>query len=225
MAYSKNIKRLIIGLSKTQAPEKILDYITELEPDNSGYDSLKKTADTLLIPFTPVDWKGLKSDTPDPKTIRRWVLEEKSAATTTQVETNNMEQLAHIKYLQECAQRAIDALPPYLPDMGVYEEFNSFNMKLVQTMRRLVTGNSKWGDLSYHLDEEGKQIENLLSKFDEYLPGGSLRADLTEYKRDLEEAYMLIKTRGLKIISENADTSTWESNGLKPRCPDCPDQH
>ena len=79
--------------------------------------------------------------------------------------------------------------------------------------------------MAEHLGDDGKEIEMMSSVLDDVLPGGSsVRPKLDEYKRNLEEAWFLIKIGGLKTISESNDTGKWEWEGLNQRCQNCPDQ-
>jgi hypothetical protein len=129
-------------------------------------------------------------------------------------------QKSHIKNLQVLARSTIDTLPDELPDMENSDELFKFNWKIVTVIKRLTDGSFDWIDLSYHLGDEGKQIEKLLNGLDEILPSPRY---LTQYKNELEDAFLLIKTKGLKTISENSDTTLWEYHGLNQRCPNCPD--
>jgi hypothetical protein len=121
-------------------------------------------------------------------------------------------------------QFALDHLPD-LPDFqNEPEAFNSFNDVVVKVYRRL-TGDVDWKDMVEHLGDEGNKIEMMSSVLDDILPGGSLvKPKLDKYKRDLEEAWFLIKFSGLKTISESSDTRKWEWEGLNQRCHNCPDQ-
>jgi hypothetical protein len=135
-----------------------------------------------------------------------------------------LQQKEHIKTLQQMAKHALDHLPD-LPDLqNEPEVFDSFNDAVVKVYRRL-TGDVGWKGMAEHLGDQGNEIEMMSSVLDDVLPGGSLRRPkLNKYKRDLDEAWYLIKIRGLKTISESSDTRLWEWEGLSQRCQNCPDQ-
>jgi len=134
------------------------------------------------------------------------------------------QQKEHIKWLQQMARSALDHLPD-LPDLqNEPEAFDSFNDAVVKVYRRL-TRDVDWKGMAEHLGDQGNKIEMRSSVLDDILPGGSLvRPKLDEYRKDLEEAWFLIKTGGLKTISESSDTRKWEWEGLNQRCQNCPDQ-
>ncbi len=134
------------------------------------------------------------------------------------------QQKEHIKMLQQMARSALDHLPDF-PDLHEdHEVFDSFNHAVVEVYRRL-TGDIYWKRMAEHLGDDGKEIEMMSSVLDDVLPGGSsVRPKLDEYKRNLEEAWFLIKIGGLKTISESNDTGKWEWEGLNQRCQNCPDQ-
>lgn len=74
MAYSKNIKNFVVAFNKKRSGEKIVEYLSKLEWNETGYNMIKKEADSLVIPFTPADWNELKASQPGSKTIRRWAI-------------------------------------------------------------------------------------------------------------------------------------------------------
>ena len=135
------------------------------------------------------------------------------------------QQKEHIKILQQMARSALDHLPD-LPDLqNEPGAFDSFNEAVVKVYRRLTADVDDWKDMAEHLGDKGNEIEMMSSILDDVLPGGSLvRPKLDKYKKDLEEAWYLIKIGGLKTISESSDTRKWEWEFLNQRCRDCPDQ-
>lgn len=135
------------------------------------------------------------------------------------------QQKEHIRILQQMARSALDHLPD-LPDLqNEPAAFDSFNDAVVKVYRRLTGDVDDWKDMAEHLGNEGKKIEMMSPVLDDVLPGGSLaRPKLDKYKRNLEEAWFLIRIGGLKLISESSDTRKWEWEGLNQRCQNCPDQ-
>ena len=82
-----------------------------------------------------------------------------------------------------------------------------------------------WKCMAEHLGDQGGKIEMMSSVLDDVLPRGSLAGPLLdEHKRNLEEAWLLIRIGGLKTISESSDTRKWEWEGLNQRCQMCPDK-
>ena len=77
MAYSENIKSLIIGLCKKRSAEAAAKYLEELKSKN-GYADLAKVAESLGVPFNDADWQQLLRGLPNPKTIRTWPSKEKT---------------------------------------------------------------------------------------------------------------------------------------------------
>lgn len=78
MAYSDNIKRLIIGLYyQGRSPEAILEMVSK-HTGNNGFQFFKEIADTFSISFNRADWEDMQQDMIDVKTIRRWLKERRS---------------------------------------------------------------------------------------------------------------------------------------------------
>ncbi len=145
------------------------------------------------------------------------------------VRSKQLRQIEHIRNLQKIAQGALDNLPDCFPDLenaGLFDpSFDSINMTLVKVFRRLTGDPVNWEDMAAHLGDEGKKIEEMSYRLDDVLPGGrSNNPDLTDYKKDLYEAWVIIKFGGLKTISEYTNPRKWEWEGLNPRCKNCPDQ-
>ncbi|MBE9513398.1 MAG: hypothetical protein IMY77_05060 [Chloroflexi bacterium] len=139
-------------------------------------------------------------------------------------------QKEHIKNLQLTARAALDLLPHVFPDLThtQFQVLYDLNERVFTAYRRLLESDN-WKDLAAHLEEgEGKKIELMLPKLSEDLLFGSLRNPdvilYEKYKKELEEAWGLIRRGGLVIISNFCDTRHWEWLGLNQRCPNCPDQ-
>jgi len=79
MSYSNNVKNLILTLvEQGHSPEETLKLLSRLIHGNQENSNsyFKKLADSLSVPFTPVDCYEIYASLPSPKTIRRWVSEE-----------------------------------------------------------------------------------------------------------------------------------------------------
>ncbi len=79
MSYSNNVKNLILTLVKQgHSPEETLKLLSRLIHGNQENSNsyFKKLAESLSVPFTPVDCYEIFSSLPSPKTIRYWVAKE-----------------------------------------------------------------------------------------------------------------------------------------------------
>ncbi len=68
MAYSENVKRLVIGLCKGRSAEEASNFLSE-----QNYDGIMELASTLGVQFNRADIKEIEKTKPDPKTIRTWL--------------------------------------------------------------------------------------------------------------------------------------------------------
>ena len=79
MAYSNNVKQLILTIVRQgRSPETTIEYLSQHISDDEAknYPDLKKLADSLSIPFTPMDCHEIYMSLPSSKTIRNWISEE-----------------------------------------------------------------------------------------------------------------------------------------------------
>lgn len=171
----------------------------------------------------------------DPRTVEKAVIKKqvnidkkKKDKQLADLQLIQQRQKEHVKVLQHIARTALDCLPLVQPDLETAEPdvFYAFNEGVVMAYQRLIEDGSNWKDLASHLGgDEGNRIELMNSQLDEF-PGGSLlHPNLTNYNKVLEEAWLLIRSGGVKTISESSDTMKWEEEGLIQRCKNCPDKN
>lgn len=95
MAYSNNVKQLILAIVRQgRSPEVTLDYLSQhiYGDENEIHLNLKKLADSLSVPFTPVDCHEVSMNLPSPKTIRYWVSKELRTGNRNQFNQDNIEE-------------------------------------------------------------------------------------------------------------------------------------
>lgn len=68
MAYSENVRRLVIGLCKGRSAEETSIFLSE-----QSYDEIMELAGTLGVQFNRADIKEIEKIKLDPKTIRTWL--------------------------------------------------------------------------------------------------------------------------------------------------------
>ena len=76
MAYSDNVKRLVIYLCRNgRSPNSVAAFLSSLVAQVAGQDSrgLLKMAAEASIPLGQDDWDELKASVPTATTIRSWV--------------------------------------------------------------------------------------------------------------------------------------------------------
>jgi len=68
VAYSENVRRLVIGLCKGRSAEEASNFLSE-----QSYDGIMELAGTLGVQFNRADIKEIEKIKLDPKTIRTWL--------------------------------------------------------------------------------------------------------------------------------------------------------
>ena len=68
MAYSKNVRRLVIGLCKGRSAEEASNFLSE-----QNYDEIMELAGTLSVQLNRLDYQEIEKIKIDPKTIRTWL--------------------------------------------------------------------------------------------------------------------------------------------------------
>jgi hypothetical protein len=196
-SIAESTARKWVGEFKRLSPKQLLD-IYELKP-----------------PFLIIDkWKA---DNPDK------IGELDELMKKPDKEEMHRRQKEHIQMIQQMAREAMDIVPLYYPNYEKEpEEFDAFNYAVVKAYRRL-TGGEDWKNLAAHLGNEGDEIERLNTALDDLFPLADTR--FNEYNNTLERAWILVRAGGIKTISESSDTRKWEYEGMRQRCPNCPDQH
>ena len=94
MSYSNNVKNLILILVRQgHSPEETLKHLSQLIQGNqeNSYSYFKKLADSLSVPFTPVDCHEIYLGLPSPKTIRYWVSKEPKPENRNQLSLERIE--------------------------------------------------------------------------------------------------------------------------------------
>jgi hypothetical protein len=202
-----------------RTPPDIVRFIIEIK-DNAPELTQSQIADKVLAKF------GVKIDK---TSVGRWLKNNNHGTHTSQLirddEDKKEKQITHIRKLQTLARNAINSLPEFFPELENTDanspSFYLFNVAVVKAFRRLI-GDLDWINLAAHLGDEGTNIEEMAAKLDDLIPGGKLRnPDLTQYKTDLWNAWIMIKQKGLRTIDESSDTRKWEYEGLNQKCPGC----
>jgi hypothetical protein len=173
--------------------------------------------------------------------VEKWVKEEQKTFAgregkqqkkkqTSEMAIQQQKQKEHIRMLQKLARTALSDLPSEFPDLDTAgpDVFDLFNKSMVKVYHYL-TSDPYWDDLACHLGDESKRIKKLSCILDDEIPGWSYgstmrKPKLDKYKEDLIDAWVLMKSGGLTIISESSDTWEWGYLGLTQRCLECPVQ-
>ena len=74
MAYSANIRQLIIGLCKSRSPEDVSSLLEiKIADKEHGCEFISSIAGSMQITFNRADWENIEQSVPSAKTIRIWL--------------------------------------------------------------------------------------------------------------------------------------------------------
>ena len=168
MSYSNSVKQLILTIVRQgRSPEETLNQLSHLIQDNQekSYSYFKQLADSLSIPFTPVDCYEINKRLPSPKTIRKWISKEPKPENQNQSGLEKME--------AECIG--------ILNDQGKYpEEWKHFN----KTKEAII-------ELQHPSDSTIRELLDIIQSERVTLDDSKLQDDLDQFIEAVQEAIEL----------------------------------
>lgn len=138
-----------------------------------------------------------------------------------------LQQVEHIKELQEFAKSVIESCPIFYPGFDSPKEIELFHdayFSLYKLFNDLVH-HTYWLSLAAHLSDGGKQIECMAAEMtieSTCMPWEKPVPVSLELKTRVRTALNLINAGDLAVVANYGDTKEWERRGLKPTCPFCP---
>jgi len=116
VAYSENVRRLVIGLCKGRSAEDTSNFLSE-----QSYDEIMELAGTLGVQLNRLDYQEIEKIKIDPKTIRTWLSDRSSQDRLQSIGHFDMEKHRHDLLIPVISQlRDISVFPARYLDLAIF---------------------------------------------------------------------------------------------------------
>lgn len=116
MAYSENVRRLVIGLCKGRSAEEASNFLSE-----QSYDEIMELAETLGVQLNRLDYQEIEKIKIGPKTIRAWLSDRSSQDRLQSIGHSDVEKHRHDLLIPVISQlRDISVFPARDLDLAIF---------------------------------------------------------------------------------------------------------